>query len=222
MLSTLRDLATIFLSIFYNLYVLLALENPLFLRGTPEEYVEGCTKVDLVGPEYKLFPPVRKFSLIDSKERMKQPKVRISGHVMDKDKKPIPKAKIDIWHPDNNGTYSTRGYDCRGVIVCDDKGYYEFETALPRYISISSLFQNSFLKNYMNEKSDTFRRPAHFHFIISYNNKKFGTQVYTSKEFLNEDSVRVKTFGWKPNENFVTIEKGQENEYSGTFDFVLP
>lgn len=55
---------------------------------------------------------------------------------------PIPKAKIDVWHCDDNGVYHPKGsgkiqdyspdkVTLRGFVLTDDKGNYSFKSILP-------------------------------------------------------------------------------------------
>jgi len=175
------DVFITWLSFVYAAKILLVDENPLVWKifGRPFEYKnDGSTPQDVCGPEYKLFPPAREYSLIDDpRTERDQPKVVFSGYVKDLKGAPLPYPypKIDIWHPDNNGRYSVLGYDCRGVVSCDAKGYYKFETAVPSALSIAGVLRAviPWLK------PSAIIRPPHFHLFINHNGKQLlCTQIY--------------------------------------------
>jgi len=182
-----------------------------------------CTKRDLRGPEYKFFPPKRKFSLIDNQNLKKeQPIIVMSGKVILRDGKPVKNSEINIWHPDNTGFYSFFGYDCRGIITTDDEGNYSFESLLPGMITLRSITKGIL-------KYDGFKRPPHFHISIEYNNGKvFTTQIYTGEKAFRDDTAK-KILYLKPEYGLlIEPEKNGPNEkyvdgyYTGKFDFILP
>ncbi|XP_061183536.1 protocatechuate 3,4-dioxygenase beta chain-like [Saccostrea echinata] len=74
----------------------------------------------------------------------------VHGHVLGEDCKIIPDTKIEIWQADVNGKYHSK--DCRGYIITDKNGYYEFTTVHPGRYSII--------------QGQTYTRPRHIHFKV--------------------------------------------------------
>jgi len=221
------DVAYVVVSFLYVAMYMMIYENPILIKiGIIEkkEFIKGVTPWDFQGPELKLGAPRRKYSLIEDPRSAKMPIVVMSGHVIDfKTGKPIAGAELNIWHPDYNGRYSLLGYDCRGIITTDQDGKYEFESTVPGCLTLNSL-----CFGFIPKKFDTFRRPGHYHVLIKYNGKSYCTQVYTTKMYLVEDSVR-KGFNMAPlTENLITFEEHKPDSkydkpyFTGHFDFVLP
>jgi protocatechuate 3,4-dioxygenase beta subunit len=62
--------------------------------------------------------------------------VVVSGTVRDRDGKPVPGAMLDVWQSDANGVYQVEDPDqaddnLRFRMICDDQGYYRFNTVKP-------------------------------------------------------------------------------------------
>ncbi len=60
----------------------------------------------------------------------------VRGRVLDAHCQPIPGAVLDIWQPNTRGVYSSihpgdEDGVCRGVVVANEKGEYEYETYRP-------------------------------------------------------------------------------------------
>lgn len=88
----------------------------------------------------------------------------VHGHVYEDDcRTGIPNTKIEVWQADVDGKYHNR--DCRGYIVTDGNGYYEFTTVNPgRYV--------------INKNEDM--RPRHIHYKVHGGRNFMGvvTQMY--------------------------------------------
>jgi protocatechuate 3,4-dioxygenase beta subunit len=57
--------------------------------------------------------------------------VKLTGFVLDRKGKPIPKALLDFWHADANGEYDFNGFRCRGHQFASQDGKYILETIMP-------------------------------------------------------------------------------------------
>lgn len=55
----------------------------------------------------------------------------IGGSVLDAACQPVPKAMIELWHADADGTYDNEGYRYRGHTLSDDQGRWWFSTIVP-------------------------------------------------------------------------------------------
>ncbi len=55
--------------------------------------------------------------------------VVLTGFVLTRRCKPIPRALVDLWHADDKGDYDDRRY--RGHVLTDAEGRYQFRTIMP-------------------------------------------------------------------------------------------
>ena len=68
-------------------------------------------------------------NLVETK--MKAPRMRLTGRVIDKACQPIPGAVLDFWQCDENGRYDTSGFSLRGHQFSNNKGEFFLETLIP-------------------------------------------------------------------------------------------
>jgi protocatechuate 3,4-dioxygenase beta subunit len=80
------------------------------------------------GPFYKANTPQRT-SLIEP--GMTGPKLIVTGYVLAKNCRPIPRARLDFWQADDRGAYDNTGYRLRGHQFTDNNGVYYLETIAP-------------------------------------------------------------------------------------------
>lgn len=111
------------------------LVHPLDARAATERAVTpACddgdhpTPAQTPGPFFKPQSPLRT-SLIES--RTEGTRIVLSGNVMSRSCRPVPRALIDIWHADAKGIYDERGYRLRGHQFTADDGSFRFETIVP-------------------------------------------------------------------------------------------
>jgi protocatechuate 3,4-dioxygenase beta subunit len=57
--------------------------------------------------------------------------VVLSGLVLTRRCRPLPRVVVDLWHADDTGDYDNRGFRCRGHVLTDEAGRYQFRTILP-------------------------------------------------------------------------------------------
>lgn len=86
------------------------------------------TPADQEGPFYKAGAPARSNLLEPGSAAGK---LVLSGVVRDAGCRPVPGARLDVWHADEKGQYDNRGYRYRGVVTADAEGRYRIETLVP-------------------------------------------------------------------------------------------
>jgi protocatechuate 3,4-dioxygenase beta subunit len=80
------------------------------------------------GPYFKPSSPQRA-DLVEpgSKARL----VELSGQVLTRGCRPVPRALVDLWHADERGDYDNAGFRYRGHLFTDAEGRYRFRTIVP-------------------------------------------------------------------------------------------
>ena len=139
-----------------------------------KKYTGDCeTTTDIIGPFYRPDSPVRNNFVIQGEPGTL---VELSGIIRHKDCiTPYKKAKVELWHCDNNGHYDNESneYRYRGTTFTDDAGPYSFHTILPVPY---------------NDAGGPMR-PAHFHLMITADGYlPLITQLYfTDDPYLTKD-----------------------------------
>ncbi|WP_242916418.1 catechol 1,2-dioxygenase [Pontibacter liquoris] len=124
------------------------IEGPLYVPGAPESvgYAELETEPEKGG------------------ERL-----YMQGHVRDENGKPVPYAKVEVWHCNLRGMYSIFDsaqppYNLRRAIITDQEGKYRFKSVLPvGYSCPPGGATDQLLKAIGRHGS----RPAHIHFFVT-------------------------------------------------------
>ena len=57
--------------------------------------------------------------------------VVLTGLVLTRRCIPVARALVDLWHADDKGDYDNRGFRCRGHVLTDEAGRYQFRTIMP-------------------------------------------------------------------------------------------
>jgi protocatechuate 3,4-dioxygenase beta subunit len=99
------------------------------VRATPTPACgDGATLRQTEGPFYTPRSPERA-DLIEpgSKGRV----VELSGQVLTRACRPVPRALVDLWHADENGDYDNKGFRYRGHVFTDAEGRFRFRTVEP-------------------------------------------------------------------------------------------
>jgi catechol 1,2-dioxygenase len=144
-----------------------------FIRFDGQRYVGECeTTSDIIGPFYRPDSPVRESLRIKGE---KGDPIELIGRILHDDcMTPYKKAKIELWHCDNDGNYDneTSDFKYRGTVYSDNKGNYCFKTILPVPYGSGD--------NY---------RPAHFHMMITAEGyQPLVTQLYfTGDPWIEKD-----------------------------------
>jgi len=86
------------------------------------------TPAQMQGPFFKPLSPER-MNLVEPK--MKAPRMRLNGLVVDVACKPIAGALLDFWQCDEKGQYDTKGFSLRGHQYANSKGEFFLETLIP-------------------------------------------------------------------------------------------
>lgn len=239
------------LSICYNFVNTIKKENPLLWKvyysklEKNNPFSTQFTPQELIGPAFKFGSPIRKDHKLYKEEELHPswPKLYLSGHVYDEDRKPIPNAILNFWQSNSDGYYSIFGDAFRGKIECDMKGRYEVYTVLPGiefYILerlknwILSVLHRMGFKKSLNLY---FHRAPHIHVQVLFGDGKvFTTQLYCNYENIPEmqqhccsmrDIVSdLYKIGKQPLlQNILKLERiGNDGEvsFASTFDFVIP
>ncbi|CAG2157613.1 Catechol 1,2-dioxygenase 2 [Cupriavidus yeoncheonensis] len=155
----------------------------------------------------------------------------MEGRVFGLDGKPVPHAKVDVWHCNELGRYShfdpsQPDYNLRRCIETDAEGNYRFRSFLPPGYAIPPDSPVSELFALLGRHGN---RPAHIHFLVSGGGKRaLTTQVNIPGDtFLDDDFAFATRDGL-----VVSLEKVERSaEYASLgvegpftrvrFDFVL-
>lgn len=124
-----------------------AIEGPLFVAGAPSFKYEA--RLDAGEPKGDVFI--------------------MEGQVLDIDGKPVPHAKMDVWHANEVGGYShffpgMQPYELRRCIETDAHGKYRFRSFLPPGYAIPPNSPTSELFEALGRHG---HRPAHVHFLVA-------------------------------------------------------
>jgi len=149
------------------------------------------TLPQIEGPFYKPSSPER----ADLLERdLRARVVELSGSVLTRTCKGVPRVLIDLWHADATGEYDNRGFRYRGHVFTDAQGRFRFRTIRP------ALYPG---------------RTRHYHFkVLATGKQLLTTQLYFPNEPMNaRDSLYRRALE-------LTIAN-VENAMAARFDFVL-
>jgi protocatechuate 3,4-dioxygenase beta subunit len=143
------------------------------------------------GPFFKPRSPERS-DLIVSGSKGKP--IELTGRVLTRSCKPVPRALVDLWHADEAGDYDNRGFRYRGHQFTDADGRYRFRTVVPAVYS---------------------GRTRHFHVKVQGANRPvLTTQLYFPDEAENRRDSMFRR------ELLMTVANAGDG-LSATFDFVL-
>ena len=114
------------------------------------------------GPFYKPRSPERA-DLLEPSARVRV--AELSGTVLSRSCRPMPRVIVDLWHADEKGDYDNSGFKYRGHLLTDNAGRFSFRTIVP------ALYPG---------------RTRHYHFkIISPGRQLLTTQLYFPNEPMN-------------------------------------
>jgi protocatechuate 3,4-dioxygenase beta subunit len=112
------------------------------------------------GPFYKPRSPERA-DLLEPSARVAQ----LSGTVLSRTCRPMPRVIVDLWHADEHGDYDEKGFRYRGHLLTDNAGRFSFRTIVP------ALYPG---------------RTRHYHIkVISPGRQLLTTQLYFPNEPMN-------------------------------------
>jgi len=163
----------------------LGLERFLDIRADEAEQkagLEGGTPRTIEGPLYVAGAPesVGFARLDDGSETGKAEVLFMQGTVFDQDGKPMPGAKVEVWHANLLGNYSffdqtQSHFNLRRTIVTDDQGRYQFRSIVPVGYGCPPDGTTQQLLDLLGRHG---QRPAHIHFFVSApGHRKLTTQI---------------------------------------------
>ena len=111
----------------------LAKPRPLAAQGTALPLTPACegdarvTRRQTEGPFFRPASPAKRDLRGDGSGDM----LVLSGFVLTPQCRPVPGARVDLWHADADGEYDRSGFRFRGHQFTDDAGRYQFITRVP-------------------------------------------------------------------------------------------
>jgi catechol 1,2-dioxygenase len=163
----------------------LGLERFLDIRADEAERkagLEGGTPRTIEGPLYVAGAPesVGFARLDDGTETDKGEVLFMQGTVFDQDGKPMPGAKVEVWHANLMGNYSffdqtQSHFNLRRSIVADANGRYQFQSIVPVGYGCPPNGTTQQLLDLLGRHG---QRPAHIHFFVTApGHRKLTTQI---------------------------------------------
>ncbi|MCC2098698.1 MAG: catechol 1,2-dioxygenase [Hyphomicrobiales bacterium] len=149
--------------------------------------VDGDTTANLLGPFWRDHtPPAENGSSIVRSETPGET-MFVKGTVTDEDGKPVPDARVDIWHSATNGLYEQQDskqveMNLRGMFKTDDKGQFWFRSIKPSGYPIPT---EGVAGQLLKRQHRQHFRPAHLHVLI--NKPGFKTQV--TQVYVSDDPL---------------------------------
>ena len=164
------------------------IEGPLYVAGAPE--TEG-------------------FARMDDDPDSDGETMWLHGQVRDTAGKPIPGAKVEIWHCNSKGGYSffdksQSPYNLRRTIIADNDGYYRVHSVIPSGYGVPEGAPTDQVLKLLGRHGE---RPAHIHYFIS----APGHQHLTTQINLAGDPYTYDDFAFATREDLVVEGKRVEN-----------
>jgi catechol 1,2-dioxygenase len=210
----------------------LGLERFLDIRADEAEEkagLEGGTPRTIEGPLYVAgAPETTGFARLDDGLDADRGEVLfMQGTVFDQQGKPLPGAKVEVWHANLLGNYSffdrtQSHFNLRRTIVTDDHGRYQFRSIIPVGYGCPPDGTTQALLNQLGRHG---QRPAHIHFFVSApGHRKLTTQInIDGDEYLWDDFAFASREGLVPPVQRVTdpaeIDARHLNKPFASIDF---
>ena len=185
----------------------LGLERFLDIRADEAEQkagLEGGTPRTIEGPLYVAGAPesVGFARLDDGSESGRAETLFMQGTVFDQEGKPLPNAKVEVWHANLLGNYSffdrtQADFNLRRTIVTDADGRYQFRSIIPVGYGCPPDGTTQQLLDLLGRHG---QRPAHIHFFVSApGHRKLTTQInIDGDEYLWDDFAFASREGLVP------------------------
>ena len=153
------------------------IEGPLYVSGAP--VVQGFARLD------------------DGTDTDGHPLI-MHGTVYGADGKPVPSAKVEVWHCNTKGFYShfdptgeQQPFNMRRTIIADAQGRYKFQSILPKGYGCPPDGPTQALLNQLGRHGN---RPAHIHFFVTADqHRKLTTQINIDGDPLVYDDFAYAT-----------------------------
>jgi protocatechuate 3,4-dioxygenase beta subunit len=166
--------------------------------------IQESTKSSLLGPFYRQDSPT--FELGQSiADNCPGEAIGVYGRVMDGSGRPVARASIEVWQPDENGFYDLQKQDpsemeLRGRFFSDAEGRYLFRTIKPTGYKIP---MDGPVGDMVRAQGRHGWRPAHIHFLVGApgHREAIAALYMADDEHIDSDTV----FG--ANESLVTEPK---------------
>ncbi len=152
----------------------LGLERFMDIRADEAEAkagLQGGTPRTIEGPLYVAGAPASEgFARLDDGSESAQAEVLfMQGTVYDQQGKPLPGAKVEVWHANLMGNYSffdqsQSPFNLRRTIYADAQGRYQFRSIMPKGYGCPPDGSTQHLLDLLGRHG---QRPAHIHFFIS-------------------------------------------------------
>jgi len=196
--------------------------------------IDNPTPRTIEGPLYVAGAPVSTgFARLDDGRDLNGHTMIMHGVVRGADGKPLPGAKVEVWHCDTRGFYShfdptgvQAPFNMRRTIIADENGGYKVQSILPSGYGVPPGSPTEKLLSALGRHG---QRPAHIHFFVSADgHRKLTTQINIEGDpLVNDDFAYATREGLVPS----VIERDDEvsihaNNLNGpfaeiTFDFYL-
>ncbi|KAI3607323.1 Catechol 1,2-dioxygenase [Cupriavidus necator H850] len=158
------------------------IEGPLYVAGAPES--TGFARLD------------------DGSDDGKGEVLFMQGTVYGADGKPLPGARVEVWHANLMGNYSffdktQSHFNLRRTIVTDANGRYQFRSNVPNGYGCPP---EGTTQRLLDQLARHGRRPAHIHFFVSADgHRKLTTQInIDGDEYLWDDFAFASREGLVP------------------------
>lgn len=158
------------------------IEGPLYVEGAPE--TKGFARLD------------------DGTDDDTGTVLFMQGTVYDDDNKPVPNAKVEVWHANSLGNYSffdesQSAFNLRRSIITDENGQYAFRSIVPLGYSVPPGGMTDKVLSALGRHG---HRPAHIHFFASADGmRKLTTQInIDGDEYLWDDFAFASREGLVP------------------------
>ncbi|MES2261759.1 MAG: catechol 1,2-dioxygenase [Pseudomonadota bacterium] len=187
------------------------IEGPLYVAGAPAS--DGFARLD------------------DGSESAEAEVLFMQGTVYDRQGKPLPGAKVEVWHANLLGNYSffdqsQSPFNLRRTIITDAQGRYAFRSITPMGYGCPPGGSTQRLLDQLGRHG---RRPAHIHFFVSADgHRKLTTQInIDGDEYLWDDFAFASREGLVPavtkiSDAAALAQKDVQQPYSSIdFDFRL-
>lgn len=161
--------------------------------------LESGTPRTIEGPLYVSGAPVEQgFARLDDGSDTNGHTLIMHGTVYDEDGKPVPGAKVEVWHCNTKGFYShfdptgeQKAFNMRRTIMTDDQGRYKLQSVVPSGYGCPPDGPTQGLLNQLGRHGN---RPAHIHFFVTADNhRKLTTQINIDGDPLVNDDFAYAT-----------------------------
>ncbi|MDB4512115.1 catechol 1,2-dioxygenase [Arenicella sp.] len=143
----------------------------------------------------------------------------LSGVVKDTSGKPIPGARVDVWHASKDGGYShfdpsLKEFAFRRTIIADENGAYRAKSIVPSGYAVPP---GGFTEQLLDKLGRHGNRPAHVHFFAS----APGHSHLTTQINIAGDPFTYDDFAFATRDELVAQAKDVDGVANIEFDLVL-